>query len=150
MSMSHSVEGRYPFLDHNVIEAFAQAPDEFKLNEMKEKYLLKETFASMLPKEITQRHKYPYRAPEGISLLQPAIEEQYLNETTNAKYDFFDWKYVERLKIKVKSSESTSAFVDNVTLTIITSTIMFMELLQSNFNISHTFVDNEEFHEILI
>ncbi len=31
MSMAHSIEGRYPFLDHNVIELFSRMPDEIKL-----------------------------------------------------------------------------------------------------------------------
>jgi len=150
MSMSHSVEGRYPFLDHNVIEAFAQVPDEFKLNGMKEKHLLKETFRSIIPDKIIQRPKYPYRAPEGISLLQPAIEERYLNETTIVKSDFFDWKYVQRLMSKIQSSKNTSAFVDNATLVIITSTLIFLEHLKTNFG-NHDNVDNKvEFNEIVI
>ena len=31
MSMAHSIEGRYPFLDHNVIELFSRMPDDIKL-----------------------------------------------------------------------------------------------------------------------
>ena len=74
MSMANSVEGRYPFLDHNVIEYFASMSDNYKLNDFNEKYILKETFKPFLPKKIISRHKHPYRAPEGISILKCMVK----------------------------------------------------------------------------
>ncbi len=147
MSMSHSVEGRYPFLDHNVVETFTEVPDALKLHEMEEKYLLKQTFGTILPKEITQRHKYPYRAPEGVSMLHPKIQESFLNETVNEKHNFFNWKYVDRLTKKIETT-AQSAFVDNSTLVIITSTLMFLEMLESNFNFDSYTVTDSEFNEV--
>ena len=41
MAMAHSVEGRYPFLDHRVIEFGSRLPLRFKLNGLKEKFILK-------------------------------------------------------------------------------------------------------------
>ena len=38
MSMANSIEGRYPFLDHRVVEYFYNLPEEFKLNNFNEKY----------------------------------------------------------------------------------------------------------------
>jgi len=38
MAMANSVEGRYPFLDHRVIEFCAQLPENYKLNGLNEKY----------------------------------------------------------------------------------------------------------------
>jgi asparagine synthase (glutamine-hydrolysing) len=41
MAMANSVEGRYPFLDHRVIEFASRLPAKLKLNGLNEKYILK-------------------------------------------------------------------------------------------------------------
>lgn len=63
MLMGHSVEGRYPFLDRRVIEFANALPRNLKLRGLNEKWILKNTFAHLLPKETTARKKQPYRAP---------------------------------------------------------------------------------------
>jgi asparagine synthase (glutamine-hydrolysing) len=63
MAMAHSVEGRFPFLDHRVVEFAARLPAYLKLRGLNEKYLLKRAVRDLLPDEIWQRHKQPYRAP---------------------------------------------------------------------------------------
>lgn|SRR5579859_1764592 len=63
MAMAHSVEGRFPFLDHRVVEFAMALPARFKLRGLNEKYLLKRAVRDLLPDEIWQRHKQPYRAP---------------------------------------------------------------------------------------
>jgi len=148
MSMAHSVEGRYPFLDHNVVETFAAMPDEIKLNGMSEKYILKKTFEDIVPREIVERPKYPYRAPEASSLFHPELEEKYCNERVNKKYGMFNWKFVERLKTKLKSGVHGADFVNNATFLIINSTLIFLEMLESNFEIEPDRFPHVEFREI--
>ena len=65
MAMARSIEGRYPFLDHRVIEFANRMPPTFKLRGLREKRLLKRAMASELPSAITQRHKQPSRAPDS-------------------------------------------------------------------------------------
>lgn len=65
MAMARSIEGRYPFLDHRVIEFANRMPPTFKLRGLREKRLLKRAMANELPSAITQRHKQPYRAPDS-------------------------------------------------------------------------------------
>lgn len=62
-SMAHSVEGRYPFLDHRLIEFCGRLPDEHKLLGLHEKRLLKRLGAELVPAANWQRTKRPYRAP---------------------------------------------------------------------------------------
>jgi asparagine synthase (glutamine-hydrolysing) len=62
-AMAHSVEGRFPFLDHRVIEFALRLPPKLKLRGLMEKYLLRKAATRWLPHEIAMRRKQPYRAP---------------------------------------------------------------------------------------
>jgi asparagine synthase (glutamine-hydrolysing) len=63
MTMAHSIEGRFPFLDHRVTEFCSRLPERLKLHGLTEKYLLKKLAQRWLPAEIWSRLKRPYRAP---------------------------------------------------------------------------------------
>ena len=65
MAMAHGVEGRYPFLDHRVVEFAAKLPPRLKMKVLDEKYLLKQAADGLVPESIRLRHKQPYRAPDG-------------------------------------------------------------------------------------
>ncbi|WP_029145919.1 asparagine synthase (glutamine-hydrolyzing) [Microbacterium luticocti] len=67
MLMAHSVEGRFPFLDHRVVEAAARIPARQKMLGLHEKHVLKQAFADLVPDEIRDRPKQPYRAPDASS-----------------------------------------------------------------------------------
>lgn len=64
VAMAHGVEARYPFLDHRVYGLATALAPERKLDGMRDKIALREMAADLLPAEITQRAKQPYRAPE--------------------------------------------------------------------------------------
>jgi asparagine synthase (glutamine-hydrolysing) len=69
MLMAHSVEGRFPFLDPEVV-AFANAlPPSFKLHVLDEKHVLKRAARDLIPREILERAKQPYRAPDATSFI---------------------------------------------------------------------------------
>lgn len=67
MAMAHSVEGRYPFLDHRVVEFAAKIPPNIRMNGLTEKYVLKQAVKEIIPREILCRTKQPFRAPIGRS-----------------------------------------------------------------------------------
>jgi asparagine synthase (glutamine-hydrolysing) len=69
MLMAHSVEGRFPFLDVDVV-AFANAlPPSAKLHVLDEKHVLKRAAGDLIPREILERPKQPYRAPDAPSFV---------------------------------------------------------------------------------
>ncbi len=70
MTMGHSVEGRYPFLDPGVAQLAAMIPPRYKLKGLKEKYILRKAFADLLPLEFVERPKRPYLAPNKESFLE--------------------------------------------------------------------------------
>jgi asparagine synthase (glutamine-hydrolysing) len=70
MTAAHGVEGRYPFLDHEVVDYAFSLPDDFKLGDRQdEKYILKVAFGDSIPNSIRQRAKQPYRAPDCRAFL---------------------------------------------------------------------------------
>src|SRR5574341_651845 len=67
MAMAHAVEGRYPFLDHRVVEFAAKLPIKLKMKVLDQKHLLTQAVKGLIPESIRTRHKQPYRAPDGRS-----------------------------------------------------------------------------------
>jgi asparagine synthase (glutamine-hydrolysing) len=67
VAMAHSVEGRFPFLDHRVVEFASRLPASLKMKVLNEKYLLKRCAAGLIPPSVAKRHKQPYRAPDALS-----------------------------------------------------------------------------------
>lgn len=129
MSMAHSVEARYPFLDKDVIALFAQMPDELKLKELDEKFVLKEAFRDLLPTSITQRNKQPYRAPESLATLSDDMRARYLCTEALEKVDVFEPRHVEKLCDKLAMANETNqfSFGDNFAFNCILSTQIFHE-----------------------
>jgi asparagine synthase (glutamine-hydrolysing) len=75
MMMGNSVEGRFPFLDHRLVEFAATIPPRYKLRFLDEKHILKRAFADLVPKEVLERPKQPYRAPIAPCFLGPHRSE---------------------------------------------------------------------------
>lgn len=63
ISMSHSLELRVPFLDHEFVELTTKIPSTLKLHKQKEKYILREAMRDHLPAEIIKRKKRGLNAP---------------------------------------------------------------------------------------
>lgn len=62
-TMSQSIEGREPFLDHTVIEWAAQLPNHFKYHKGNKKRILKDITHQYIPKNIMDRPKMGFAIP---------------------------------------------------------------------------------------
>jgi asparagine synthase (glutamine-hydrolysing) len=62
-SMAHSLEARQPLLDYRLVEWAAALPSHLKLRGNQGKYLLRQTFNELLPKEIWTRPKMGFGVP---------------------------------------------------------------------------------------
>jgi asparagine synthase (glutamine-hydrolysing) len=78
MAMAHSIEGRYPFLDHRVVEFASKLSPALKMKVLNQKHLLKRAAQGLIPESILNRPKQPYRAPEGKSFF--SSQETYVQE----------------------------------------------------------------------
>jgi asparagine synthase (glutamine-hydrolysing) len=63
--MSHGLEARAPFCDHDVVELGAALPGRFKLRRGKGKVILKQAFADLVPPAIIERRKKGFALPTG-------------------------------------------------------------------------------------
>jgi asparagine synthase (glutamine-hydrolysing) len=129
MTMANSVEGRYPFLDHRVIEFCAKLPPAFKIRGLKEKYLLKRMMQKRLPEAIIHRPKQPYRAPIRESFIgenSPEYVRDLLSETAVESAGLFSKEAVNRLVNKVNSGHPLSE-TDGMALVGILSTQLVHE-----------------------
>jgi len=124
MAMANSVEGRYPFLDHRVIEFCMKLPPHYKLNGLNEKVLLKKMMSGKLPDQIIKRSKQAYRAPIlkcFINENAPKYVNQMLTESQLLSAGIFNPEKVSQLVNKLKSNNHISE-IDNMALTGILST----------------------------
>ena len=62
-TMSVSLEGREPLLDHRIVEFAAQLPSEYKLNKGKTKIILKDIVHQYVPPAIMDRPKMGFLVP---------------------------------------------------------------------------------------
>lgn len=67
-SMANSLEVRVPFFDHKLVEFMAGLPVEYKIKGLEKKYLFKESFKNILPKEILYRTKRGFSTPLSVWL----------------------------------------------------------------------------------
>ena len=99
MFFSHSVEGRHPFLDPEVVRFITTIPDKYKLNGANEKYILKKAGEGIVPEPILKRRKFPFQAP-GMSAMvkKSAPGMAFLDESLIKKYGVFDPAFIEKMK----------------------------------------------------
>jgi asparagine synthase (glutamine-hydrolysing) len=71
MLMAHSVEGRFPFLDRDVVELATSLPAAYKLAVLDEKHVVKRAARGLVPAAILARKKQPYRAPDALCFAGP-------------------------------------------------------------------------------
>jgi asparagine synthase (glutamine-hydrolysing) len=124
MSMAHAVEGRYPFLDHRLVEFASRIPPTMKIRGLREKHILRESVKGLLPANIRQRPKQPYRAPESNSFTGSSAPAYVENQLSPARIDasgYFHSGAVEKLVKKCRQHPALSTR-DNMAFVGILST----------------------------
>jgi len=132
MLMAHSVEGRFPYLDRDVIALADSLPDGYKLAGLDEKHVLKRVAADLLPADILARKKQPYRAPDALSFVgagAPAWVAEVLSEPALARAGVFDPKPAAQLyrKCLERGEVSAPSNADNMALVGVLSTQLLHE-----------------------
>lgn len=132
MAMANSVEGRFPFLDHRVIEFANALPPGHKLRVLQEKFVLKEAVRGLLPERIRARSKQPYRAPDSQSFFVEKRPLDYVGELLGEhrvrEGGLFDPVAVRKLYEKCRGGRAIG-FADNMAFVGILSTMLVDEML---------------------
>ncbi len=139
VASAHSVEGRFPFLDHELVEFASSIPPLYKIHGLNEKYILKKAMRKELPESITNRVKQPYMAPDANSFTQPdspPYVSEALSEQSIKEAGIFNPEYVNKLYSKcLRMGDRRLSFKDNMSFIGILSTQLlskqFITSLQS-------------------
>lgn len=128
MALANSVEVRYPFMDKDLIEFSTRIPNDLKLKDFTEKYILRKMAGRFMPKSVAEREKFGFVAPGSPYLLQNKVE--YINDLLSydliKKQGFFNADEVEKLK-KTYSQEGftiNAPFESDLLITVITFGIL--------------------------
>ena len=127
MAMAASVEARYPFLDHRVIEFAGRLSPRLKLRGLNEKLLLKQAMRAELPASITRRSKQPYRAPDSACFFAGGKPLPYVAELLSPagldRAGLFDAVAVAKLVEKCRAGRAIG-FGDNMAFVGVLSTML--------------------------
>ncbi len=108
MGMASSIEGRVPFLDHELMDFAFRLPRKFKLRRLTGKYLLRELGAKLLPKSTAHRAKMPFYVPIEEYFQDAAFVEQMgdlLSERAVRDRGIFDPRAVANLAASMRRKE---------------------------------------------
>jgi len=115
---ANSIEGRFPFLDHRLVEFAATIPPGYKIRGLNEKYVLKRAMSKDLPDNIIARVKQPYMAPDSNCFVQddsPEYVKEMLSSEMVSKAGLFSPVPLERLIQKCRRLSRTHlSFRDNM------------------------------------
>ena len=95
MEMAHSIEGRVPFMDHNVAEYLHRVPVSLKIRGMTEKYILREACKDVITDTVYKRQKHPFLSPPAtLHPEQPlhSLMQDTLRGSAAADVPFLDQK----------------------------------------------------------
>ncbi|MEK6894950.1 MAG: asparagine synthase (glutamine-hydrolyzing) [Nanoarchaeota archaeon] len=107
MTMASAIEGRVPFLDYRLVELAAKIDQKLKIkNFVKDKYILRETFKGLIPKQTKDRKKQYFFVPiekwiakDLMPLRHTLLSEEYLK-----KQGIFNYKYIKEINSNFKKS----------------------------------------------
>ncbi|MEZ2339437.1 asparagine synthase (glutamine-hydrolyzing) [Mucilaginibacter sp. RCC_168] len=128
---ANSVEGRYPFLDVNLIEFVKTIPDHLKLNNLIEKYILREIGKKYLPKSAVTRQKQGFVAAGSPYFLRK--NNEWVNDMLSfdriKRQGYFNPSTVERIKKHyVKDDFVLNLPFDNDLLIIVLTFNIFLDV----------------------
>ncbi len=133
MAMGHSIEGRYPFLDHRIVEFANNLPLDQKLYGLTEKWLLRRMGRKYLPETIWKRPKRPYRAPIHRSFFgerTPEYVRELLGEKALTDAGLFQPRAVLQLTQKAQGGANLSESDDMALVGILSTQLVFHQFVQ--------------------
>jgi asparagine synthase (glutamine-hydrolysing) len=139
VAMAHGVEGRFPFLDPDVVAFGSRLPSTLKLRRLEEKYLLKQYARTVLSTPVWRRPKQPYRAP-AIKAFFSGRSSGYIDHLLSfsqlQRDGVFDPHAVDLLVTKCREGRATSE-KDNMAFVGVLSTQIMLDRFVNHFEVIH-------------
>ena len=113
MSMASSTELREPFLDHNLFEYLFALPLEYKIQEQKKKFIIREILKEKLTGSVTEAPKRPIQTPQR-EWLSHELKDWVVSmaKTACAKHDFLIKKEVDKeLELYFSGNNENSFYI---------------------------------------
>lgn len=132
MGMANSIEGRYPFLDHRLIEFLTKVPSGLKLKGLREKYLLKQLVKDRIPSSIIARSKQAYRAPIASVFFSedlPEYSAYMLSDEYLAATGVFNPESVKALVAKYRKTGIATETENMAIATIVSTQILHYQFI---------------------
>ncbi len=106
-TMSVSIEGREPLLDHRIAEFMAQVPFKYKYKDGTSKYLLRKVLQRYLPNELIDRPKMGFGIPmfEWFSKDLRDLFDIYFDENKIKRQGILNAKYIKKEYDKLKNNK---------------------------------------------
>ena len=130
MEMAHSIEGRLPFLDHQVVETIRSQPISQKIRGITEKFVLREAARDVISDTVYRRQKHPFFSPPAT--LNPgerlnSLVQDTLRGPTLASIPFFDQGKVISLLDRIETMDEGARVANDQFLMILTSACVLHE-----------------------
>jgi asparagine synthase (glutamine-hydrolysing) len=140
------IEARYPFVDRSVVAFAAELPREWKLRGLtREKHILREAYADVLPAEIRDRPKFGMRIP-GAEHLLPTGRGDWVDELLTPRRvrdcGVLDEPAVRRLVDHVRTYRNEQVpYPFNHAYLQVLSTLLLQESLVEHFEVPEVDID---------
>jgi asparagine synthase (glutamine-hydrolysing) len=146
VAMANSVEGRFPFLDVNVVEFCNSLPECTKLRGLTEKHLLRRVAKRYLPDAVRLRPKRPYRAPIHKCFAHPENAEwvsELLSPGQLKQSGYFCPEAVQKLLGNAAKGEAMSETDDMAIAGIISTQLIHRQFIDS-FNVPEPLSEKDD------
>ena len=147
VALANHVEGRYPFLDHELWESISDFNELFFIKGLKEKWILKKTFENDIPLEIVNRAKQPYIAPNCLAFFSqkklPDYVKELLSKNQIDKTGYFTSSKVSNLlSILSKKNPNQINYREDTAFFLILTTMLLDQLFVKHFNLNKEYNSN--------
>jgi len=140
VAMAHSIESRFPFLDHRLVDFCGKLPPTMRMRALTEKYILKKSMMGLLPDSILKRTRQPYISSDAKSFFTNRSQDytdELLSEKNLKISGLFNMKSVQLLVKKCRQNP-VLGFRENMAVVGIVSTQLLHDLFIRKFDSKRT------------
>jgi len=149
--MANGVEGRFPFLDPQVIQFASGLPASCKLRGLKDKRTLRQLARKWLPEDVASRRKWPYRAPIRRAFGGPSAPEyvrELLSPAALRRNPLLDARASGSLASRAFSEQPMGEREEMALIGVLSTQIWYRTFMESGQHATDFHVSTQRFNEL--